>query len=381
MEEALTQIKSLAAQADGAARQKLMAQLRDLMVSLEDADDTVERISYAMLETFTAQIGVDLGVFELLAASAVPLPLAQLAEATSAEPVLLGRLLRYWASVAMVAEVDADTFTANRVTHVLASRKGKNYVRVHYELVAPAMYELPRFLQRTGYVNPTDPLHLPLQDAFHWEGDLFAYFKAFPTKAALFDEHMQVQRDRITNWDKLSALVQSKQSVPGDILFVDVGGGVGHQSRRFREAFPNLQGRMIVEDLPEVMQAAKDIPGVEKLGYNFFTPQPVKGAKFYYFRGVLHDFTDEKARTILGNTVAVMGPESSILVDEMVLPDKNVHWGATKMDLKMMANLGSQERTRSQWLALFESVGLRVTDIISHGLDAYQAIMVTTKAV
>ncbi|PYH88929.1 O-methyl transferase B [Aspergillus ellipticus CBS 707.79] len=381
MEDALNQIKALAEGADDHARKALMVRLRDLMISLEDPDDTVERIALAPLEPFTAKTGVTLRIFHRLSASEAPLHVEALAEEAGADPVLLaGRLLRYWASVAMIAEFDTDTFTANTVTRVLASPKGESYVNLYYELIFPVMYELPAFLERTGHVNPTDQSHLPMQTAYGWEGDLFAYFKAFPAKAALFDMHMQVQRDLTTNWARLDALIQSKPARADEILFVDVGGGAGHQCQRFRERFPDLPGRMVLQDLPQVIQGARSIPGVENMGYNIFTPQPLKNAKFYYMRGVLHDFPDAKCKEILANLVAAMGPDSAILIDEMVLPDKNISWVATGMDLQMMANLGSQERTRSHWRKLLASVGLQVNEVILHGVDAYQGVTVATKA-
>ena len=45
--EALTKhVKDIAATTDAAARQKLLVELRDLTYSIEDPDDTIERIRY-----------------------------------------------------------------------------------------------------------------------------------------------------------------------------------------------------------------------------------------------------------------------------------------------------------------------------------------------
>lgn len=82
---------------------------------------------------------------------------------------------------------------------------------------------------------------------------------------------------------------------------------------------------------------------------------------------------------ILGNTVKSMEPHSTILLDELVLPDKNVNWQITGMDLQMMTNMGSQERTRRHWTSLLGSAGLCVKEIKYHGTDAYQGIIVAVK--
>ncbi|KAJ5238773.1 o-methyltransferase-like protein [Penicillium chermesinum] len=277
MENLLDQIKAIAEGVDEQTRRAITESLRKLSISLEDSEDTVERIAFAPLQLFAAKIGVDLHIFRRLAAVESSTGLETLAHETQADPLLLGRLLRYWASVSMLTEVDVDTFAANNITKVLASPKGESYVRVYYELVSPVFYELPKFLERTGYVNPTNPSELPLQDAYGFDGDMFAYFETFPQKQALFNTHMELQRNLITNWDTLCSLIRSKHPVPGEVLFVDVGGGNGHQSRRIRAELPDVPGEMILQDLPQVMASAESITGVTKMNYDIFTPQPVRG--------------------------------------------------------------------------------------------------------
>ena len=84
------------------------------------------------------------------------------------------------------------------------------------------------------------------------------------------------------------------------------------------------------------------------------------GAKYYYLRNILHDYPDEKCHIILGQLVKVMDKNSSIiLIDEMVLPDYGAPWQATQLDMTMMSALAAMERTRKEWLELFESAGLK----------------------
>ena len=52
--------------------------------------------------------------------------------------------------------------------------------------------------------------------------------------------------------------------------------------------------------------------------------QPVQYAIFYYLRTMLHDWADDKAELILKIVASVMGPESLMLTDEMVLPNEGV---------------------------------------------------------
>jgi hypothetical protein len=49
----------------------------------------------------------------------------------------------------------------------------------------------------------------------------------------------------------------------------------------------------LLEGLPQVVNKVSEAcPGIEVLGYDFFTAQPVKSARAYYLRTVLHDWPD-----------------------------------------------------------------------------------------
>ncbi|RAH44622.1 S-adenosyl-L-methionine-dependent methyltransferase [Aspergillus brunneoviolaceus CBS 621.78] len=358
MDEALDHVKDLAKCLDEDNRSRLVNELRDLIISLEPDEDAVQRITFAL---YAARIGVRLCLFHLLASSDSGIHLDRLAKETSADEILLGRIMRYLASVRMITELGPDVFAANKMTLALATPKGESYINAYYELILPVMAKMPPFLERTGYSNPTDSLNLPLHDAFGCKGDLFAFLKAHPEKCAMFHNHMHFQRNQTTNWAKLATVLRSKKTATDEVLFVDVGGGTGHQCQRVLQYDPDIPGRFILQDLPQVMEAAPTIPG------------------FYYFRGVLHDFPDSSCRSILRNTAKAMRSDSTLLLDEMVLPNSGVDWTATAMDLQMMANLGAQERTRGAWTKLLESAGLKLVDIQYHGLDPYQALIFAVK--
>lgn len=88
------------------------------------------------------------------------------------------------------------------------------------------------------------------------------------------------------------------------------------------------------------------------------------GARAYYMHSVLHDWTDEKCREILKNLVAVMKPgHSKVLINENVIPDTNAYWETTSLDIIMMADFASTERTEGHWHKLLESAGLKITKI------------------
>lgn len=61
-------------------------------------------------------------------------------------------------------------------------------------------------------------------------------------------------------------------------VFVDVGGGIGSQCALLKAKSPNLIGRVILQDLPVVIEHhALSIDGVQKMAFDFWGEQPIKG--------------------------------------------------------------------------------------------------------
>lgn len=61
-------------------------------------------------------------------------------------------------------------------------------------------------------------------------------------------------------------------------LLVYVGGGKGHDVLDFQSKYPQEGRRLILQDLASVADDLVDLgPAVERMTYDFFTDQPVKG--------------------------------------------------------------------------------------------------------
>lgn len=65
---------------------------------------------------------------------------------------------------------------------------------------------------------------------------------------------------------------------PEAVFLVDVGGSLGHDLVEFRSKHSHIPGRLVLQDLPSVVEQVRDLPGdIESMAYDFFTEQPVKG--------------------------------------------------------------------------------------------------------
>lgn len=212
--------------------------------------------------------------------------------------------------------------------------------------------------------------------------------KAFNTQLSIF-EWMSQHPEHFGNLFKLIALWSSHEWVEAfpiaeeigrnnaEVVLVDVGGGTGPQAAIFKQRLPHITGRVIVQDIPETLVHAKPMDGIEFMEYDCFTPQPIKNAKFYYLRYVMHLWQDDKCVEALRAIVPAMGPDSRILIDEVVVPQaaSGVTWQVAWQSLGIAASLAGKERTQAQWENLCEAAGLKILNIFPYDPNM-QAIIV-----
>ena len=79
-------------------------------------------------------------------------------------------------------------------------------------------------------------------------------------------------------------------------LLVDVGGGLGHDLLELKTKHPELAGRLVLQDQPNVIeQVGKAEKSIELAVHDFFTLQPVKGMSQPVYLSVLHVLDRAKA--------------------------------------------------------------------------------------
>ncbi|MCJ1381158.1 hypothetical protein MMC17_004267 [Xylographa soralifera] len=343
---------------DETSRLKMQDTLHGAAELMETPNDTMLRLFNASLEVAVVRAGCDLGFFTTLAASEKPLSVEQLGQPSGADPLLVGRLLRYLAAIRMIAESSKDHFSANQATKTLANPSIEGSVYYMFNIGGPAYQALPEFLRETKYQTPTGG-KCAWQKSENTNLDFFPWASQRPEKIKWFQSLMSVPRDG--EW--FDVIPFTADIAADRAHFVDVGGSIGHQCARLKSKYPNLPGRVILQDLPETIKNAPPIPGVEFMTHDFFTAQPVQGARYYYLRTVLHDWPDDKAVQILQNLLPAMAADSQILIDDMVLPNLGVHWWSACLDLHMYTMLGAMERNVDQWHSLLDKAGLRVLEI------------------
>ena len=239
---------------------------------------------------------------------------------------------------------------------------------------------MPRFLRKIQYGDITDHHNTVFQDAWNTRQGAFEWFAEHPRELEYFNNYMASRRQSGRTWLSVYPVEEETRDWnPEKPVYVNIGGSIGHQCAEFKTTYPQVLGQVILQDLNHSIGNALQTPGVQNMVHNFFEPQPVRGAKFYFLRGVLHNHPDDRVCTILQHTKNAMSQDSVLLIDEMVLPDTGLELNVAAIDLTMMCAAASRERTKSQWQNLLESVGLEVQKSLVYNPAMYETVMAVVR--
>ncbi|KAF7187911.1 O-methyltransferase gsfD [Pseudocercospora fuligena] len=327
--------------------------------------------SWAPAELAVATLACEMDIFKAIASSTKPQSIAEITkQAKGNDEMLVTKVVRHLAAHGMVDQLDIDSYGPNELTRDLTDtgRVGDKYTML---FTMKALAEMPYFFRENGYKVSTDPKNTVWQKTYD-SRTMFEWLEGNPEQGKYFNDFMTIARS--TDRDELAKLYPFEKlyegTTPEDVLFVDVGGGFGHQCMNLRKSFPASKGRVVLQDLPFVVEG-KQIPDVEVTAHDMMTEQPVKGARAYYFRGVCHDHPDENCRKFLSQIVKAMDKNSRVLIHDQLIEDLNPGQYITRADFVMMSLFGGQERSEAQMRNLLESVGLRVVGMHKPGPEQW----------
>lgn len=144
---------------------------------------------------------------------------------------------------------------------------------------------MPPFAHLNETLKNMDNGRNAFQNAFQTDEDLYTWFKTHPIEKEAFHHFMEEQMSSLPAWlmavnfeSEFASDLKSDEAV-----FVDVGGGIGQQCQILKEAHPDLQGRLVLQDKPYVVENALQVPDMERMPYDYFTEQPIKGRSSFRF--------------------------------------------------------------------------------------------------
>lgn len=292
----------------------------------------------------------------------------EVAKAANVDAVLLRRFLQHAMMSRVFAEVKPGHVRHTAPSRILAlDSEAMDTIGFLVEDLAPSSLKVIEAHQKwpeSGEPNETGfNIENNTDDSFYIElaktqerARRFGGGMRFMTRGSLYDINHLI---RGYEWAAIEA-------VGGTV--VDVGGGQGGVSMALAKAYPNL--KLVVQDLPGTAEEGEKLlptalkDRVRFMGHDFLTEQPIKNAHVYFFRFILHNWSNKYAEKILKNLIPAMKPGSKVVIYEF-LPEvvASTKWSdKQKRNLDMIQALGwnSLERTTPDWENLFAKVDPRL---------------------
>lgn len=272
--------------------------------------------------------------------------------------------MRGLTSTRIFDEVDEETYVHNTYSRAFIIPQNRDLFKAVYDTGGRPTYTLPEYLEKNGWRDVEDYHDCAFQLGNRTELGMWEWLKERPSQQSDFNSGMQSSANASMQTEFPYPFVKALNATPlqsDQVLLVDIGGGRGQTLQRLKETFPELKGQLVLQELEPVIEDAKESGLPEYIStsvHDFFTPNPIKHARAYYFRRVFHDWSDPASLKILQNVVCSMGPESRVLISDNIVPEVGADWTAALLDLRMMALIAGKERTRKEWVALLEKAGL-----------------------
>ncbi|KAI0104310.1 S-adenosyl-L-methionine-dependent methyltransferase [Nemania sp. FL0031] len=357
------------------ARRELLAKTRELTRALETPREImINHLWVQPCNVMAISFGVQSGLWSAMANNGDgPQKVTDLAKQLGVQEELLQRMMRHVAASGYIDMTAPGEYTPNNFSKSLALAPMNSSYHTLPWILYPIFLHTSEWLKDRGYMCPADSLNTVIQGAHKTKLNFFGFMQANPTHGENFGNHMHGYSLGRPGWMEdgfysvKERLFDGFDTINKDaVLLVDIAGGVGHYMEGFLSKFPDAPGRLILRDLPSVLEHIRHPhPRIERMAYDFFTEQPVKGARAYYMHFVLHDWPDQDVVKIASRVKEAMKPGySKLLIHEHVVPPMGLDDEQTALDLIMMILLGAKERSAAQWSEVLEKkCGLKIVKI------------------
>jgi hypothetical protein len=295
-----------------------------------------------------------LGIPDLLANG--PRSSKELAAATSSHEDSVYRLLRALASVGVFHESAPHTFELTPVGELLRAEREGSVRDMVLWLDNPFHYQTYAALPDAVKTGQT-----VVEKVFG--ESCFGYLEKNREVGEVFNRAMTMFSQMLTP----AVLDAYDFSWLDGKTLVDIGGGHGHLLTAILQKYPKIRG--VIFDLEHVHAGANARIGEAGLidrchtaGGDFFAAVPEADA--YIMKHIIHDWSDEKALTILNNCRKHGRGQTKIILVEAVLTPGDEPGFAKLLDLEMLLLPGGRERAEAEFARLFDQAGFTLKRVV-----------------
>ncbi|KAI9737833.1 MAG: hypothetical protein M1834_009202 [Cirrosporium novae-zelandiae] len=347
-------------------RVTLLDSTRKLTAALETPDEAVALLSFSPYNFMCVRLGVEIGLFDIIANKNGTITASELASQTQSESALIIRIMRDLTAMGFVGEAGEECYEATAITRHLTSKGVQAGIKHFFDQGLVTVGSMPEYFKKNGFKCPADSKSGPLQYAFNTDLESYAYWQTKPEVITGFNLFMTSKFGTSKPWTEFypieKQLIQGFDKSLSPDMFIDVGGGRGQAVLAVKTKVPHVPGKLTLEDRPEVINDIRELDeNICRVKYDFFTPQPVQKARAYFFQNIFHNWSDPECLKILSNLVPVMAPNySRLLISDFILPSTKCPLRAAGLDLGMMTLHSARQRSEKEWQELLEKAGLKV---------------------
>ncbi|KAI0410007.1 putative O-methyltransferase [Xylaria palmicola] len=284
---------------DSLAQKDALSLARQLVTTLEQPENVAVELAFSPFVAIAARVAVQLDLFKHIASYGKPVTSDELASLSGGEELLI----------------------ATPLTLVVATEEIAPRHRMVSEMIVRAASQAPRYFREAGHQCPTDPHDGLMQYAFRTKLTTFELLKTMPDIFKDFNMFMgntMGARHYWFDWFPVQDRLLDGATAESALL---------------------VDGRLVLQDFGSVTDNIKGIDlAIEVMGYDFFTEQPVGGARAYFYHHILHDWSDAICLEILKRVKKAMRRGySKLLIHEMIIPAEGASAFHAVLDMTMMA--------------------------------------------
>jgi len=284
-----------------------------------------------------------------------PMSVEDIAAKTGAHPPSLYRVMRMLAGMGVFKEEPGKRFTLTAAGEMLKSDVPgtvRYFAMMFGDEWTTRAYEHFTSCLRTGQDGVSQAYGKDVFDLLAERPEQLATFQAAMTSGSTLAAQAIIQAYDFSGIKRLA----------------DVGGGHGALLASIVRRYPEMRGVLfdraeVVESVTKEQFAGCDGRVTLEAG-SFFERVP-DGCDAYLMKHIIHDWSDEHCRTILGLMRKRLPKDGRVLVCEMVVTDEPGPSPAKMLDIEMLVmTVGGKERTEEEFRDLFASCGLRLNRIV-----------------
>jgi hypothetical protein len=358
---------------DVSHRSEIQRLARLASVALETPQESMHRIMFTYLPLVTARISNDFKILTTLAKGddANPVALSDLVKASGLDKSLVGPIMDHHCYQGAAVEPRQGFYAPTKLTYTMIEPMFVQAVTSWHDILGPAYGALPRLLKNGPDQNSQKTA---FQVGQHTTDSFYDWLESHPEQHSAFYGYMGALHTVTERWVDVVRFDEeiARDSHENEAVFVDIGGGDGSQCIEVQKAH-QLGGRIILQDRAAVIEKATKAreAGVETMVYDFFTEQPVKGARAYFIQFVLLNWDNSDCVRILASQVPAMGPESVLMIVDYVQGHRWEREGeplepdlyTPGVALSARACHDAKGRSRADYRDLLEQAGLELKEV------------------